>query len=471
MVEAGVQRLTDTQNGDGGWGWFSNSYEVSGAHTTATVVRGLLIARQNGVAIVPDVLERGLNWLEQHQNGELQKLQNAASKTEPYKTSVDNADALVFHTLVQAGRRNDAMQTLLYEKRADLSVYGKALLAWATHTLGSQEQTAMLRRNIEQFLVEDPENETAYLRDQSPWWYWWGSQIEASALYLKLLAAVEPRGRVAPRLVKYLLNNRKHATYWDSTRDTALVVEAFADYLRASGETQSDVSGEVWLQGKRLGSVHFTPETMFTAETTIQIAGNAVPSGQQTLEIRRTGKGPLYYSAYSSNFTLAEEIAASGLEVKIERRYYLLEPAHKALELAGKRAQVVAAERAAYDRISIDDLKALPSGTLVEVELLVESKNDYEYLMIEERKAAGLEPVDIQSGYQYQEGLGVYREMRDKHVAFFLRTLPRGQHSLRYQLRAEAPGRFTALPAVISGMYAPELAGNSADKDIRVEEQ
>ena len=30
------------------------------------------------------------------------------------------------------------------------------------------------------------------------------------------------KGELAPRLVKYLLNNRKHATYWNSTRDTAL---------------------------------------------------------------------------------------------------------------------------------------------------------------------------------------------------------------------------------------------------------
>ncbi|MGN6546242.1 MAG: alpha-2-macroglobulin family protein, partial [Aureliella sp.] len=155
MVEAGVQRLTDQQNSDGGWGWFSHPSEVSGAHTTATVVRGLLVAQQNGVAIVPDVLQRGLAWLEQYQNAELQKLQNAATKTEPYKESVSNVDALVFHTLVLGGRPNETMQKFLYEKRADLSVYGKALLAWATHQRGNQEQTAMLRRNIEQFLVED----------------------------------------------------------------------------------------------------------------------------------------------------------------------------------------------------------------------------------------------------------------------------------------------------------------------------
>ncbi|MGN6133851.1 MAG: alpha-2-macroglobulin family protein, partial [Aureliella sp.] len=252
MVEAGVQKLADMQNGDGGWGWFSGPYDHSSPHMTATVVRGLWLAQENGAAIVPDVLQRGLAWLEQHQNTQLEMLNNAESKTQPYKERPDNVDALVFHTLVTAGKRNEAMQTLLYEKRDGLSIYGKALLAWATHVLGDREQTAMLRRNIEQFLVEDAENETAYLRDQSPWWMWYGSQIEATAIYLKLLAVDEPNGRIAPRIVKYLLNNRRNATYWNSTRDTAICVEAMADFLKFSGEDRPNMDVEVWLDGKKV---------------------------------------------------------------------------------------------------------------------------------------------------------------------------------------------------------------------------
>ena len=46
----------------------------------------------------------------------------------------------------------------------------------------------------------------------------------------------------ASGLVKYLLNNRKHATYWTSTRDTAVAVESFADYIRASGEQTPEMT-------------------------------------------------------------------------------------------------------------------------------------------------------------------------------------------------------------------------------------
>ena len=89
------------------------------------------------------------------------------------------------------------------------------------------------------------------------WWYWYGSETEANAYYLKLLATTDPKG-LASRLVKYLLNNRQHATYWNSTRDTALAIEALADYLRASGEDKPDLTVEVWLDGKKQKEVKIT---------------------------------------------------------------------------------------------------------------------------------------------------------------------------------------------------------------------
>ncbi len=94
----------------------------------------------------------------------------------------------------------------------------------ALHKQNQSEKLAMILQNIEQFVVQDDENQTAYLKlpEDNYWWYWYGSEIEANAYYLKLLAKTDPKGEKAPRLVKYLLNNRKHATYWNSTRDTAV---------------------------------------------------------------------------------------------------------------------------------------------------------------------------------------------------------------------------------------------------------
>ncbi len=96
----------------------------------------------------------------------------------------------------------------------------------------------------------------------------------------------------------------------------------------------------------------------------------------------------------------------------------------------------------------------------MEVELTIDSKNDYDYLVFEDRKAAGFEPLEVRSGYSHDD-LGAYVEYRDERVVFFVRTLVRGRHSVAYRLRAEVPGRFSALPARGYAMYAPELRANS----------
>jgi uncharacterized protein YfaS (alpha-2-macroglobulin family) len=112
-------------------------------------------------------------------------------------------------------------------------------------------------------------------------------------------------------------------------------------------------------------------------------------------------------------------------------------------------------------------LAELTSGDLVEVELTVESKNDYEYIMLEDMKAAGLEAVDVRSGYNGNE-LGAYVELRDERICLFVSRLARGKHSISYRLRAEIPGKFSALPTRASAMYAPELKANSDEKKLQV---
>ena len=112
-------------------------------------------------------------------------------------------------------------------------------------------------------------------------------------------------------------------------------------------------------------------------------------------------------------------------------------------------------------------MSQLKSGDLVEIELEIDSKNDYEYLMFEDMKGAGFEPVEVRSGYNGNP-LGAYVEFRDERVAFFVRQLMRGKHSISYRLRAEIPGQFSALPTRASGMYAPELKANSDEIKVKI---
>ena len=468
LTKEGLDRLTSMQVTDGGWGWFSGFGERSWPHTTAVVVHGLQVARSSEVAIVPGVLERGLEWLKRHQDEQVQWIKNWGQKDLPRKEHADSLDAFIYMILVDADMINPEMNEFLYRDRVQLPVYAKALFGLALHKQQQVDKLKMILQNIEQFVVQDNENQTAYLKlPAGGWWYWYGNDIEANAYYLKLLSKTNPQDIRASRLVKYLLNNRKHATYWNSTRDTALCIEALADYMRASGEDQPNLTVEVWLDGQKQKEVKIDSANLFTFDNKFVLEGAALTTGRHTLELKKQGKGPLYYNAYQTNFTLEEFITKAGLEIKVDRKYYKLTRVDKEINAQGARGQAVKQRVEKYERTELPNLSQLKSGDLVEIELEIDSKNDYEYLMFEDMKGAGFEPVEVRSGYN-SNPLGAYVEFRDERVAFFVRQLMRGKHSISYRLRAEIPGQFSALPTRASGVYAPELKANSDEIKVKI---
>jgi uncharacterized protein YfaS (alpha-2-macroglobulin family) len=482
-VRKGVEKLMAMQNSDGGWGWFSGDQEHSIPHTTAVVVHGLLLARANGVEIPDGMLASGTTWLaayERMQADALQRFVETQSLPRPAKSNPSNKwqkpnadalDSLVRLVLGEAKLDSQPMLAFLHRDRLELPVYAKCLLAIEHHRMRDMSRRDEVMAMIAQYLKRDPENQTCFLNleNNSHGWHWYGSHIEAHAWYLKLLTAVKPDHPDARGLVKYLVNQRKNASYWESTRDTAFAVEAIADYFKASGEDAPDQEIEVFLNGSPIGKYAVNRDNLFSQDNTIVLTGDQVATGKQTLEIRRSGKGTLYANAFLEVFTLEENLRPAGLEIKLDRRVTRLVPLETSTQVPDSTGQIATQATNKFRREPLTAGAKLNTGDRIEVELVLKSKNDYEYLVISDAKAAGFEAVDSLSGYtRDDEGLHVYREPRAATVDFFIRQLPRGTHSLRYELRAETPGVYKALPATMEGIYAPELRANSQDIPLEI---
>ncbi len=327
-------------------------------------------------------------------------------------------------------------------------------------------------QNIGQYVVRDDENQTAYLKlpNEGYWWWWYGSEVETDAFYLKLLARTDPKGELAPRLVKYVLNNRRHGTYWNSTRDTAFCIEALADYLKASGEDRPDMTVTIAIDGQNRKEVKITPADLFAFDNAFVLEGPALADRRAHGLVRQAGQGAALLQRLPDQLHARgpDHPRGAGRSRSIARSTGWCKD-DKAVDVAGGRGQTVGQRVERYRRELLAEGATLKSGELVEVELEIDSKNDYEYLVFEDYKAAGFEPVEVRSGYNGND-LGAYVEFRDERVAFFARTLARGKHSVSYRLRAEIPGRFHALPARAQAMYAPELRANSDEIQLRVED-
>jgi uncharacterized protein YfaS (alpha-2-macroglobulin family) len=300
---------------------------------------------------------------------------------------------------------------------------------------------------------------------------------------LRALLAIDPKNKLIEPVTNWLVKNRR-GSQWSNTRDTAIVVLTLNDYLRTSGELQPAVGYQVLVNGSPVATRQLTVDEALSAPTRFAVPRELIRDGLNEISIvRKNGSGPLYFSAEAEFFSLEEPLKPAGNEIFVRRQYFKLVN-HPTL-LKG----IVS------ERVPLNDGETVKSGERVEVVLTVEAKNNYEYLLFEDLKPAGLEAVQVRSGgniYIRELKSGaltdknatlmnftskddftgrsrwVYQELRDRKVALFVDRLPEGVWQLSYELRAEAPGAFHALPVLGHAMYVPEIRTNGAEARIRV---
>jgi uncharacterized protein YfaS (alpha-2-macroglobulin family) len=462
IVDEGLGRIRKMQHGDGGWGWWAD--DTSSVYMTSLVLAGLLDAREADLAIDSNMIERGRSALRGEVEGEI--WQYKQKNNEKY---VSDSDAYALWVMSRFGDRHDELMHMLFERRVQLSPYGNLLLALAEKNLGQEGNAKLLLENVEQFRKADPENETSWIETAtSGWWYWWNDDVETNALYLRALDSIRPKDNTAaPGVVKWLLNHRKHGWYWNSTRDTASVIAAFANHMQVSGERRPDYDLTISVDGKPMKTVHVDAKNMYFVDTDLRLHGKELGGGKHTITISKKGEGAVYFNTYLSYFTLEDDIKAAGLEVKVDRKYFKLVRHDRQHNVADTNGNDVNETELAYQKVPLSSGDDVKSGDLILVELTVTSKNDYTFLAFEDPKPAGAEAVAVRSGMVGGE-TWAHMELRDDKVVFFLPELTQGSLKLSYRLRAELPGKFSAMPTHGFAMYAPEIQANSDEMKLKI---
>ncbi len=463
MTDDGLSRLVSMQRSDGGWGWWGGS-DYSDPYLTGYTVYGLSVARDAGVAVPPDVLARGNAWLA----GDIKDRDDERDLAvwEAFALSQSLSPSLSQNPSAFPASARRVVQ-INYAGRDRLTPYGQALLALTLHNLGDNAKAETVCRNLRNTARIDTENGTASWKPRDNyWWYWYNNDVETDAWALKAYVAILPHDDLTPMLVKWLVQNRR-GSQWHSTKETAMAVYALTDYIKANNELAPDYKVTVALGDKISRTYTVTRDNALLFDNQFVVPDALLTDGPQTVTLTKSGTGRLYYSSALQYFTTEENITASGTELKVQRRYFKLTPKTKLAAdwNGGTKFNVLD-----YTRTELADGASLKSGDLMEVELILDSKNDYDYCVFEDRKPAGCEPVDLRSGERYGDGLCSDMELRDTKTAFFVDHLPQGTRVLRYRLRAEIPGTFHALPTNGYAMYAPEVRALSSGWHVTVGE-
>ena len=111
------------------------------------------------------------------------------------------------------------------------------------------------------------------------------------------------------------------------------------------------------------------------------------------------------------------------------------------------------------EKIDADD--PLKPGDILIVRLELSVDRDMEFIHLKDMRAAGLEPLNVLSGYNWQDGLGYYQSTKDVATHFFFDYLPKGNYVFQYPLSVQLRGSFSNGISSIQSMYAPEFTAHS----------
>ncbi|HRX95898.1 MAG TPA: hypothetical protein P5514_03045, partial [Bacteroidales bacterium] len=111
----------------------------------------------------------------------------------------------------------------------------------------------------------------------------------------------------------------------------------------------------------------------------------------------------------------------------------------------------------------------LKVGDKVKVRIELRVDRDMEFVHMKDMRASAFEPVNVLSGYRYQDGLGYYESTLDASTNFFFDYLRKGTYVFEYPLVASQKGDFSNGITSIQCMYAPEFASHSEGVRVTVE--
>jgi uncharacterized protein YfaS (alpha-2-macroglobulin family) len=435
-IKAGMERLKDFQHDDGGWGWWKD--DESQVFMTAYVVSGFAQAQSAGYDVGSGSLERAEKWL--HES--LAQHPNMRYDLRAYVVY-----ALAMNGVAKPEEIKDA-----WEERGSMSSQGLAMLGLALHATGAAERAKEVAKTLAS---------TASTSEQEAWWpsnydyfleFEFRDDAETTAYALRLLSSVAPENPLLPKAAFWLVTHRNGGYFWDSTKQTAMVIFGLTEYLRASHEFEASFRAELYVNGKPTASKEFSAaDGLHPVEPSFRLDASQLQPGKNEIRIHKSGLGRLYWSASAAFFSNDKHLVQNNkLSLNITRDYFRLTPEPSGAKIVYR-----------LDPLSGD----LHVGDVLAVRMTV-AGSEWRYLLVEDPIPAGAEFITRDDLYELKERPSWWeywftrREFHDDRAAIFQEYF-NGQHQYVYLLKIVNPGKFQVSPAMVQPMYQPSIFATS----------
>jgi uncharacterized protein YfaS (alpha-2-macroglobulin family) len=492
VVDGGVGDLLAHQRGSGGFGYWDDdavvpwlsAYAMLAVETAAK--KGYFVpkgARDSGVAYLRQVLDQTRIGDGSDEGDEAQPSDPEESAGEPPAANAAGDVALedrpkrayatlvfVADVLASLGQADPGYLNRLFDARAHRPLFTQALLLHAmaiAHMPAAEidalvrEIKARVRADAASAYVDEADSLYADFLD---------SPSRTTALVLRALVAARTADVLAPRLARGLLDHRLNGA-WRSTQENVWALLALDDYRHAAESAAPNFDARVFLGSSRVGDAAFHGSSVL--DQGVSLDAEHALDGSRALTFEVAGQGRLFYSAELT-------YASSALPSKADDQGFFVQKRLRAL-----RPEDLASAARVLPKGS--DPRA-PAGDLVLVDLILESAEPREQVVIDDPLPAGLEPIDFALDTSaaaqdldrrappdpadqarprldygaFRDAEGIHREARDDRMLTFIPHVDPGLYHFQYLARATTPGDFVVPPTRAECMYAPDVRGRTA---------
>ncbi len=320
----------------------------------------------------------------------------------------------------------------------------KGHLALALLRFGDPTTAKAIMRSVKEYSVTDEEM-GRYWRDTEYSWWWYRAPIETQALMIEAFDEVMNDSAAVEDCRVWLLK-QKQTQDWKTTKATADAV--YALLLRGTNILASKSLVEVTLGDSVVRPVNVEAGTGFYEQ---RWDGPQVKADMGRVKMVKRDTGVAWGSLHWQYFEDMDKVTAyKGTPLRLEKKLFVRRAGKAGLELHEVKGPVHV-------------------GDELRVRVVLRTDRDMEYVHLKDYRGSGTEPVNVLSGYKYQDGLRYYEETRDAASHFFIDYLPKGTYVFEYPLRVQLKGRYTSGVAEIQCMYAPEFNSHSGSVALVVE--
>ena len=458
-----LKKLRDMQNPNGGWPWFAGMPEDR--YITQHIVTGLG-HMQNMKAFdihenseTTEMLEKAIGYLDE------------TLKEQFEKTKKDDKDYLKNNHLgyndiqylyarsyfsAEYPLGNEYSEMLGYYKSQSEKYwntqnnYMKAMMALYLNRLGNEKTASLIVRSLKETALHSEEM-GMYWRNEQHGWYWYQAPVETQAMLIEAFDEVSHDQKAVEEMKIWLLK-QKQTQDWKTTKATTEAV--YALLLRGTSLLASDKQVEITVGNEKVDPYKqdgSKPEAGIGYFKTSWDAASIKPEmGKVT--VSNPNPTVAWGAMYWQYFEQLDHITPAQTPLSLNKKLFR--------EVNTPTGPVI-------EPIAADAILKVGDKIVVRVELRTD--RDMEYIHLKDMRASAFEPVNVLSGYRWQDGLGYYESTRDASTNFFISWLPKGTYVFEYKLVATQKGEFSNGITSVQSMYAPEFAAHSEGIRVTVE--